>query len=161
LPGYPGVSNPFGIEEYPMVARALAGVVVLLPVCILASAASLVFRYRRSSPKARRQIKWVACAASFVGVVYLSILISALLFAPEALATEQAPLWLAHLQNIGLMSYACVAVAVGFAVLKYRLYDIDVVINRTVVYGPLTATLAAVYFGGVATIQSIFRVLTG
>ena len=51
--------------------------------------------------------------------------------------------------------------AVGFAILRHRLYDIDVVINRTLVYGSLTAMLALVYFGGVATTQAIFRALTG
>jgi hypothetical protein len=54
-----------------------------------------------------------------------------------------------------------VPVAVGFAVLRYRLYDIDVIINRTLVYGPLTALLALVYFGVVATTHTIFRALTG
>jgi len=54
-----------------------------------------------------------------------------------------------------------VPIAVGIAVLKYRLYAIDVLINRTLVYGALTGTLVAVYFGGVATTQAIFRVLTG
>jgi hypothetical protein len=51
--------------------------------------------------------------------------------------------------------------AIGFAVLRYRLYDIDVVINRALVYGSLTATLVLIYFGGVATIQTLFRTLTG
>jgi ADP-ribosylglycohydrolase len=50
---------------------------------------------------------------------------------------------------------------VGFAVLRYRLYNIDLLINRTLVYGALTATLALIYFGGVATTQAIFRALTG
>ncbi len=58
-----------------------------------------------------------------------------------------------------MLSYAGVPVAVGFAVLKYRLYDIDLLVNRTLVYGSLTASLA--YFGGVATTQAIFRALTG
>ena len=49
----------------------------------------------------------------------------------------------------------------GFAVLKYRLYDIDIIINRALVYGSLTATLVAVYFGGVAATQELFRALTG
>jgi hypothetical protein len=52
-------------------------------------------------------------------------------------------------------------VAVGVAILRYRLYDIDMLINRTLVYGSLTAMLALVYFGGVATTQAIFRALTG
>ena len=52
-------------------------------------------------------------------------------------------------------------VAVGIAVLRYRLYDIDVIINRTFVYGALTASLVTVYFGGVATTQAVFRALTG
>ena len=60
-----------------------------------------------------------------------------------------------------MLSYAGVPVAVGFAVLKYRLYDIDLLVNRTLVYGSLTASLALVYFGGVATTQVIFRALTG
>jgi hypothetical protein len=51
--------------------------------------------------------------------------------------------------------------AIGFAVLRYRLYDIDVVINRTLVYGSLTLTLALIYFGGVATTQAVLSVLTG
>jgi hypothetical protein len=52
-------------------------------------------------------------------------------------------------------------VAAGIAILRYRLYDIDVIINRTLVYGALTATLALIYFGGVVTIQYAFRALTG
>jgi hypothetical protein len=52
-------------------------------------------------------------------------------------------------------------VAVGIAVLRYRLYDIDVIINRTLVYGVLTAILVAVFFGGVAAAQAIFRALAG
>ena len=60
-----------------------------------------------------------------------------------------------------MLSYAGVPIAVGLAVLRYRLYDIDVVINRTLVYGALTATLVLIYFGGVATVQVVFRALTG
>jgi hypothetical protein len=60
-----------------------------------------------------------------------------------------------------LVSFGGVPIAVGFAVLKYRLYDIDVIINRTLVYGSLTTLLAAVYFGGVTATQAIYRTLTG
>jgi hypothetical protein len=60
-----------------------------------------------------------------------------------------------------LLSYAGVPIAVGFAVLKYRLYDIDVIINRTLVYGSLTAVLALVYVGSVVSLQAALRALTG
>ena len=71
------------------------------------------------------------------------------------------PWWLDLLFSVAVLSFAGVPVAIGFAVLKYRLYDIDIIINRTLVYGSLTATLVAIYFGGVATMQTLFRALTG
>ncbi len=161
LPGHPGVRNPFGLEGHPMVAQWLPGVIALLPVCILASAFSLVWRYRHSGGEVRQQIKWVAFAASFVGLVYGITLVGGLFLAPDALTTEESPLWMALLQNTVLMSYAGVPIAVGVAILRYRLYDIDVVINRALVYGSLTATLVLVYVASVASLQAGLRVLTG
>ena len=70
--------------------------------------------------------------------------------------------WLGSISFVlSLMGLMCLPIAVGVAILRYRLYEIDLIINRTLVYGPLTATLALVYFGGVATTQLVFRVLTG
>jgi hypothetical protein len=71
------------------------------------------------------------------------------------------PLWMNLLEDAVTLSFAGVPVAIGFAVLKYRLYDIDVVINRTLVYVALTVMLAAVYFAGVTVTQATFRALTG
>ena len=62
------------------------------------------------------------------------------------------------LSAVGLV---CLPIAVGIAILRYRLYDIDIIINRTLVYGSLTVMLVLVYFGGVATTQRVFRTLTG
>jgi hypothetical protein len=64
-------------------------------------------------------------------------------------------------QDVELLSFAGIPVAVGIAVLRYRLYDIDVIINRTLVYGSLTATLIALYFGGIVVLQRLFVLLTG
>src|SRR5215217_5271501 len=144
LPDHPGVRNPFGLEGYPMVAQVLPGIIALLPICILASAVSLFWRYRHSGGEVRQQIKWVAFAASLVGVVYLCALVIGLIFAPEAnWAAASPPPLVDILLDAVLLTYAGVPIAVGFAVLKYRLYDIDVIINRTLVYGALTATLVA------------------
>jgi hypothetical protein len=70
------------------------------------------------------------------------------------------PWWFDLLFSVAVLGFAGVPVAIGFAVLKYRLYDIDIIINRTLVYGSLTATLVALYFGGVAATQTILRALT-
>src|SRR5215212_3711612 len=67
-----GVRNPFGVEALPWLEDAAFIILPLLPICILASAVSLVLRYRRSRGEVRQQIKWITFAASFVGVVYLS-----------------------------------------------------------------------------------------
>jgi len=92
----------------------------------------------------------------------LITVVSTLIFAPLFLgATGTQPLWLVVLQDVELLSFAGIPVAVGIAILRYRLYDIDVIINRTLVYGSLTATLIALYFGGVVVLQRLFVVLTG
>jgi hypothetical protein len=157
--GLPGIRNPFGLEEYPWVAEATQGVLLLLPVCILASAGSLVLRFLRSEGEEREQIKWLAFAASILGLGFSSFVIPGIIV-PEATGGANS-LWENLLEDAVTLSFAGVPVAIGFAVLKYRLYDIDVVINRTVVYGALTGNLVAIYFGGVATIQTIFRGITG
>jgi hypothetical protein len=162
LEDHPGVSNPLGLEGHSIVVQALLSSPVLLPVCILISAFSLVWRYRHSGGEVRLQIRWVAFAASLVGITYGVVLVSGLFLLPEDSTTEQVtPLWLALLENAVLMSYAGVPIAVGFAVLRYRLYEIDIIINRTLVYGSLTATLVAVYVGGVVSLQALLRLLSG
>src|SRR5215213_9283432 len=162
LEGHPGVSNPVGLEGHSMAAQVLIGPPVLLPVCILASAFSLVWRYRHSGGEVRLQIRWVAFAASLVGIMYAAALVSGLFLIPEASTTGQGPpLWLALIQDAVLISYAGVPIAVGFAVLRYRLYDIDILINRTLVYGSLTVMLVALYVISVIGLQAILRVLSG
>jgi hypothetical protein len=141
------------------------GFLLMLPLCMLASASSLVLRFRRSGGEERQQIKWIAFAASFMGSVYLLImsagLITWLISAPGVVSDlGTQTLWGALLEDVMLLSFAAIPVAIGFAVLRYRLYDIDVVINRTLVYGSLTVTLVALYFGGILVLQRLFVLLT-
>jgi len=156
-----GIRNPFGLEGTPWGADAGWIVLPLLPLCMLASAASLVLRYRRSWGEEREQIKWIAFAASLVGLLYLIAMVASVIFPSETWFAAGSPLWLDLLEYAALLSFTAVPIAVGFAVLRYRLYNIDLLINRTLVYGALTATLALVYFGGVAATEAIFRALTG
>jgi hypothetical protein len=87
---------------------------------------------------------------------------STLIFEPKfSDSTGTQPLWLGVLQDVELLSFAGIPVAVGIAVLRYRLYEIDLLINRALVYGTLSAMLALIYVGGVVGMQAIFRAITG
>jgi hypothetical protein len=161
LEGHPGVRNPLGLEGTPpWVFTAGIAILLLLPLCMIASALSLVLRYRRSWGEEREQIKWIAFAASVVGLLYLITMVSSFTFSGPWGAAG-TPLWLGLLQQVSLVSFTAVPIAVGFAVLKYRLYDIDLLINRTLVYGSLSATLVVLYFGGIVVLQGVFVALTG
>ena len=161
-----GARNPFGLENHPWVEGLGLIVLPLLPLCMVASAVSLVLRFRRSTGVVREQIKWIAFAASFMGLLYLGIMGTALIIflisapqTPSDLGSQS--LLGALLENVMVLSFAGVPVAIGFAVLKYRLYEIDIIINRTLVYGSLTLMLALVYFGGVTATQALFQTFTG
>ena len=145
-----GIINPLGIETLLPVFDLLETLVFALYFPLLfASAASLVVRFRRSASVERQQIKWLALAALAIPVWFLTN------------APIQAAVPNLFLVMDALVLSALIPVAAGIAILRYRLYDVDVVINRALVYGSLTATLALMYVGGVATTQMIFRALTG
>jgi hypothetical protein len=138
-----GVGGTVGEVSFVLVN---ASVIVIL-VTIVPSALSLVFRYRRASGVERQQLKWFAFAA-----VLLVAEVSIQFF------YEPPGAWDALVEVVPL---TVLYVAVGVAILRYRLYEIDRIINRTLVYGALTVALAAVYFGGVTLLQGVFRALTG
>ena len=156
-----GVRNPFGLEGEHWVTTAGYVVLPLLPLCMFASALSLVMRYRRSRGEVRQQIKWIAFAASVVVIVYLITMVASMVFPSESWFAGNLPVWLDLLQYAALLSLTAVPIAVGIGILRYRLYDIDLLINRALVYGSLTASLVAVYIGGVVSLQYAFRALTG
>ena len=124
---------------------------------IVISALSLVVPYRRASGVERQQLKWFALAAVLAAAYIVGQLLSEIV--GELLNLD----WLRGEALWNLLDAAtntALYVAVGVAILRHRLYDIDVIINRALVYGPLTATLALMYVGGVAATQTIFRALT-
>jgi hypothetical protein len=140
---YP-VDNPFGAGTAAEVA-GLVGFALMLG-ATLASLAAIVIRFRRSQGEERQQLKWVTAAAALFVVIFIT------------------PTDMVAGDDVGfaslLLGLLIIAAAVGVAMLRYRLYDIDVVINRTLVYAVLTATLAAAYLGSVLLLQVVLRPLT-
>src|SRR5215207_3944562 len=120
------------------------------------------FRYRRTASSVQRQqIKWVVFGISAALAVFLGISLMLGIFAPEPTSPGALLAYLVGNTFIGYLAILLIPVSIGLAVLRYHLFDIDILINRTLVYGALTLMLALIYFGGVATTQAIFGALTG
>jgi hypothetical protein len=131
---------------------------IAVPMMLLAglgAVISLLVRFRRSRGQERQQIKWFATAValSLVWMLVFGHIVGELLSAEGGLPEVTLPL-------SGLLVIPSIPIATGIAILRYCLYDIDLLINRTLVYGSLTATLALVYFGSVTATQTIFQTLT-
>ncbi len=149
----PAVSSPLAFEGARVLLDGMNGLAILLLLTSLAGAvAAQVVRFRRARGDERQQIKWVAYAtALLVGAIVTRAALD-----PSSVAEDTL------LSGIVLgVAYPGLPVAVGIAVLRYRLYDIDLIINRTLVYGALTTLLALVYFGSAVALQATFRTLTG
>ncbi|HSJ19713.1 MAG TPA: hypothetical protein VK964_03970 [Nocardioidaceae bacterium] len=158
--GASNLQNPLGWEQARPVLLLLQTMLLpLLPVCVVACATALVLRFRRSSGVERLQLKWLAAAAAAVAGVYLLSMTGGVLTG-AMFGGQQQPAWMDALDSLSFLAFICIPAAVGVAVLKHRLYDIDVVVNRTLVYGTLTLTLAASYIGSVLLLQLLLSPLT-
>jgi hypothetical protein len=134
---------------------------ILMVLMVTGAIYAQAYRYRRvSTPTGRQQTKWVVFG--FVSWWTL-ILILGVPYTIESSLPPGSPLpWWALLSSAGWwLTLAIVPLSLTISILRYRLYDIDVVINRTLVYGSLTVLLGLVYFGSVASLQYAFRALTG
>jgi hypothetical protein len=151
--GLPGETNPLGVESLERVLDALQLTIALIPITIVASAVALVGRFRRSRAEERLQLKWLTAAGGTVACLYLAAMAGSLTYAFSD--SNADPLWAQVLDQVALVSFGLIPVAIGVAILKHRLYDIDLIINRTLVYGALTALLATTYFGMVVLLQGV------
>jgi hypothetical protein len=155
--GYPDVRNPLGMEGLrPFIGFALL-VIPLIPICIVGCAVGLIRRFRRSRGQERQQMKWLAAAAGVVAVVYLVMMMLSL----PGLVGREPPPWVDILGNIGVFAFVLLPLAIAVAIFRYRLYDIDLLINRTLVYGTLTAALTAAYLITTTVLQGLLRPLVG
>jgi len=144
------VDNPLGIDPYEPFVRPVDGLTnVLLTIATVGAVLSIVARFRRGDAIERQQLKWFGYWAAVVAA--LLVLAMLLLGSP----TEDAAF------NVFVLSLAGLPIAVGIAVLRYRLYDIDRLIGRTLVYVPLTAFLAGLYTASVSLFQRLFVAISG
>jgi hypothetical protein len=146
----PGLLNPIGLgaESADAVDRALSVLNAFGLGALLTASLSLVVRYRSAEPLVAAQIRWLALVAA-VGVVSFGISVLPLG------EISDVPF------GLGLALFACMPIAIGIAITRYRLYDIDRLINRALVYGSLTAILAGVFTAGIGLAQRLFVNMTG
>ena len=144
------IRNPLGIEGF---SRVYGAVLTLLTLLTVPAALSPFVRLRRAGGVERQQIKWFAYAAA------ASVITTGLAYPiPSVVDT---PLWFERMGFALVIAFIpAVPIAIGIAILRYRLYDIDIIINRTLVYGSLTGVLALVYFGSVTATHALLRTIT-
>jgi hypothetical protein len=147
------IRNPLGMEGFSEVYNSIL-ITMASTVLVVAAASSVFMRLRGAVGVERQQIKWFAyaAAATVTGLVLAYVI-------PDVI---DVPLWFERIGYAILLSLIpAMPISIGIAILRYRLYDIDILINRTLVYGSLTATLVVLYFGGIVLLQRIFDILTG
>jgi signal transduction histidine kinase len=139
-----GVPSPAG-NVFPILA---VGGAVLAAGAGLAAIVSVVFRYRRARAVEREQLKWLVYAGALIVIIQLAGIVAAKVMGPGDAST--------NLQNaLSSGAVALIPCAIGIAIFRYRLYDIDVVINKTLVYGSLAAFITAVYVAIVVGLGSL------
>jgi hypothetical protein len=149
--GYPSIRNPIGLDQYQGIFDAIdVGMRSLLLAIVALGASALFSRVRGADADERRQIKWFAYAGTLLLITFVVDAIAG--FVPSLMSVT------AILAGVALSAFPA---AVGIAILRNRLYDIDLIINRTVVYVLLTAVLAGVYTASVALFQRMFVAMTG
>jgi hypothetical protein len=149
--GYPSIRNPIGLDQYQGIFDAIdVGMRSLLLAIVALGASALFSRVRGADADERRQIKWFAYAGTPLLITFVVDAIAG--FVPSLMSVT------AILAGVALSAFPA---AVGIAILRNRLYDIDLIINRTVVYVLLTAVLAGVYTASVALFQRMFVAMTG
>ena len=152
----PGTSsdNPFGVEGAESIGNIIGSVgFILLLTGLLAGVISIVVRFRRSSGLERMQLKWLVYSAAVTAVcTVVAVAVESALGSSDEVSD--------FTNTVITITWSLIPVSIGVAILRHRLYDIDRVINRTLVYGALTVVLAGVYVAGILVLQSLLEPLT-
>ena len=145
------VANPLAIDLPSWVRSVIEKVFVLFPLCMLASAVAAIGRYRRSNGIERLQMKWLVTAGAFFAAFFGGMLLLGTIPSVNNNAT-----WTAVANFLLPITFMLFPLAIGAAVLRYRLYDIDVVISRSLVFGALASFITLVYVAVVVGIGHLF-----
>ncbi len=148
----PTARNPLGIDALGPFLDVAQALILVIPIGVIGSLTSLVLRFRRSSGIERLQLRWLLTAAAFVAVLYSGAMIASL---GSSWGGEGDPGWITLLQTIVIPSFALIPLAIGVSILRYRLFDIDVVINKAVLFGALAVFITIVYVAIVAGVGAI------
>jgi signal transduction histidine kinase len=144
---YGDIENPLGVGVFGALGGWLYLPVVFAPAIVVGGAAGVIVRLRRSSdPVERRQLRWLAWAAGIIALIYSLAMVVSGIFAMGDTS------WGGALGTIAACSFVLIPITIGIAVLRFRLYDIDVVIRKTVIFAVLAGFIAIVYVGLVAAI---------
>jgi hypothetical protein len=138
----PNVPNPLGIDALGPFLDVAQATILVIPIGVIGSLLSLGLRFRRSSGIERLQLRWLLTAAAFVALLYSAALLASL---GSSWGAGGDPGWVTVLQNIVIPSFTLIPIAIGVSILRYRLFDIDVVINRAVLFGALAVFITIVY----------------
>jgi hypothetical protein len=158
---YPSApANPLFVPGAQAVNEVVTMIYIVFVLPLIAGVfLSPLLRYRHANFVQRQQIKWFAWWSAIIFAPYLVFYFTLLLTYPEA---SDVPPVLEAMRGVlvGLVGF-CPPIIIAFSILRYRLFDIDVVIRKTLVYSTLTALLALVFFGSVILLQRVFEAVTG
>jgi len=142
IPEFATYRNPLGVEALRPVLSVATASLVMIPIGVVGSLVALIRRFRSSSGIERLQLRWLVSAAAVVAILYT---VALLIGFAGTWNTSDQPAWMNVLQNVAIISFGLIPIAIGVSVLRYHLFDIDVVINRAVLFGSLAVFIAAVY----------------
>lgn len=145
--------NPLGVSGLGWLSDVAPVALMVLLICIPVSAASLLLRYRRSAGITRLQFKWLVSAVTAIVVFYAAVITIS--------GEENPPWWLVVLQDLTVISFCLIPLSIGAAILRYRLFEIDMIVRRTVIYAVLIVSLGVTYGAAITALGWIGRTVTG
>ncbi len=148
--GHPEITNPLGFHPLDVLGGWIYVVTIFAPAAVVGGAVAIIRRLRRSTDQIeRQQLKWLAWAAGIIAATYVFA------FIPELALGTSTSNWNDWIARIAVGSFILIPITIGIAILRYRLYDIDLVIRKTVVFAVLAGFIAVVYVAIVAGISVV------